>query len=524
MINAIRNFIYTQRAIRFSRKIAENPQWLKHVTDLDAEGLVRLVEPGSKSNFLEQNSASYHELEHRYGVHIWVYAAVNVIAEKSAVPKLVVKDADGEIQDTPLLPPKPNLIHTWDDVNQLISIWLELTGNAYLYHDKDKDRFYPLRPSRVRIVPDEDGNSILGYAYRRTQSNDTLAYARQRRRGQGKAAWMHDDPEIIKWDRKTFEKRWEQYTDYVEKGTLEIPDVPEKEKDDWVPFEAEEVLHFRYPSPTNDYYGHPPIYPLLTSLATELYARQWNKRFFENGAIPPGVLVLPKVMPEKVFESIKNKFIKQYGGVGNRGKPLVLQGGEIGADYKAFPGQHRDLEFLQGLDHSRDEVLAVLNVPHVMVNAQMVNTGISSNSPGVESYRKIFWQDTMMPKQKMKASRWTQHFSETLSDGHTLDYDYSAIQDLKPNYSEMTKSGMNGIRGGMTVQEVRREIYGLPEEWEGVILIPANMVALTPEGQILSQDPEALPEPTEPLALPASEEDETDPLEIVLPAIKEAAY
>ena len=511
MLNAIRNYIHTQRAKRYMRKLATSPQWLKRFSELDAEGLVRLIEPGAKSNFLQSNTASYFDLEHRYGVHIWIYAAVNVIAEKSAVPKLVAKDADGEIQDMELLPPKPNMIHTWDDVNQLLSVWLELTGNAYLYHDTDTDMFYPLRPSRVRIVPDEDGNSILGYGYRRTYTGDSRALVRQRRASAGKAKWMHDDPETLKWDRKTFEKHFDAYRNYIEKGHVELQDIPDREKDDWVPFEASEVLHFRYPSPTSDYYGHPPIYPLLSNLQTELYARQWNLKFFENGAIPPGVLIIPKVLPAEKFKEIMDKLNKQYTGTGNRGKPLVLQGGEIGADYKAFPGQHRDLEFLSGLDHSRDEILAVLNVPHVMVNASMTGSHSSNLSPGIREYERIFWQDTMMPKQKMKASRWTQHFIEKLPDGWTLGYDYSEIPALRPDYAELAKAAALALKAGRTVREVRREIWGVSEEWEGDLYLPGNVMAL--EGTQMPETPQALPMP----------EEDDELLEPMPPALKEAA-
>ena len=518
MINAIQNFIQTQRVKRYMRKVATSPQWLKHFSNLDAEGLVQLIEPGAKSNFLQQNSASYFDLEHRYGVHVWVYAAVNVIAEKSAVPKLVAKDADGEIQDMDLLPPKPNMIHTWDDVNQLLSVWLELTGNAYLYHDKETNMFLPLRPSRVRIVPDEENNTILGYGYRRTHATDNLTYVRQRRAG--KAAWMHDDPETLKWNRKTFKKRFDAYREYVEKGTVELQDIPDREKDDWVAFEASEVLHFRYPSPTSDYYGHPPIYPLLSNLQTELYARQWNLKFFENGAIPPGVLIIPKVLPAEKFKEIMDKFNKQYTGTGNRGKPLVLQGGEIGADYKAFPGQHRDLEFLSGLDHSRDEILAVLNVPHVMVNASMSGSHSSSLSPGIREYRKIFWQDTMMPKQKMKASRWTQHFSEMdmLPEGWTLDYDYSEIPDLRPDYAELAKAAALALKAGRTVREVRREIWGVSEEWEGDLYLPGNVMVLP--GTQMPENPHETPQV---LPMPEEDNEDLDDVEPMPPAYKEAA-
>ena len=518
MLNPIRNFLHQRRIDKFHKEVAASPQW-KNFLDQGLDGLVRLIEPGSKRNFLEQNHASYYELEHRYGVHIWIYAAINAIAEKSAVPKLVIKNDDGEIMDStrlPMLPMQPNKMQTWDELEQLTAIHLELTGNAYIYHDRDTDEFLPLRPSRVRIVPDEGNNGILGYGYRQTNSNENLTYVRARR--QGKAAWMYDDPDLLKWDKATYTKRWNAYHGYVEKGKVELQGIPDNEIDDWVPFNVEDVLHFKYPSPTNDFYGLPPIYPLLTSLNTELYARQWNKRFFENGAIPPGVLIIPKVLPDKVFEQIKDRFVKQYTGTGNRGKPLVLQGGEIGADYKAFPGQHRDLEFLDGLNHTRDEILGVLGVPPEILGMSMGGTHASGLSPGMKEKRSIFWQDTIMPKQKMKAARWTQHFEDQLPDGFSYAYDYEEIEDLRPNYGERAKASINGMRGGMTIPEVRENILGLPAEWEGAIFVPTNLVPITyaqyTAGTIA---PAETPEAIEP---PADDASEPEPIP---DQIKEAA-
>ena len=166
-------------------------------------------------------------LEHRYGVHIWVYAAVNAIAEKSAVPPLVLQNKDGETMETPL-PPRPNALQTWNELEQLIAIWLELTGNAYVYHDEDTDEFYPLRPSRVRIVPDDDGRKVLGYAYNHTIDPNVTAV---RRRGANEG-WIYDDPEVMNWSNKDFwreyEKRYEDYVDYVEKGTVGVQHIPKK--------------------------------------------------------------------------------------------------------------------------------------------------------------------------------------------------------------------------------------------------------------------------------------------------------
>ena len=506
MLKTIRNFLGHRRERQIRRDMLALKR-LEKALETDIEGFVQLVEPGLKKLFLESQSTDYHELEHRYGVHIWLYAAINAIAEKSAVPPLVIKNADGEIVEKAPLPMRPNAMQTWNELEQLIAIWLELTGNAYIFHDKDTNEFYPLRPSRVRIVPDDDGRTILGYGYNHMQSSNITTV---RRRGVSKRGWMYDDPEVLDWSNREFKRRYEKryadYVDSVEKGTVEVQGIPDHEKDNWTPYEADEVLHFKYISPTNDFYGIAPIYPLLTNLQTELYARAWNKNFFENGAIPPGVLIIPKILPKDEFEDMKKSFIKQYGGTKNRGKPLVLQGGEVGADYKAFPGQHRDLEFLNGLDKGRDETLAVVGVPHeVLPGASIMASHTSANSPGIKEKRKIFLQDTIMPKLTMRAARWTAHFRDELPEGHEIGHDYSDIEDLKPDWGERAKAASLAIKNGMTLQEVRREIYDLPEEFEGVLLLPANVQAIQ-----LSASPEqpALVAPDSLYSLPKPEGEE----------------
>ena len=505
MINYVRNFFTHRRNRQHRRDAMLDAQYNKYVSD-GVEGFVTLIEPGAKKQFLQRNNVTYNELEHRYSVHIWVYAAINAIAEKSAMPPLVLKNEDGEMMDSPL-PARPNSIATWDEVEQLVAIYLELTGNAYIHHDTNDDTFWVLRPSRVRIVPGEDGRSITGYAYNRSTSNSNVSYARQLRPGD-KKSWMQDDPDILYWNKKEFKKRMKQYRGWVEKGTIQTEVVNKGDEDDWMPFETNEILHFKTVSPTHDFYGVPPIYPLLTNLSTELYARQWNKNFFENGAIPPGVLIIPKILPEKTFETIKEKFIKQYGGTKNRGKPLVLQGGEVGADYKAFPGQHRDLEFLNGLDHNRDETLAVLNVPPEILGISIGAQHSGSRSPGIRDKKQIFWKDTIQPKLKMRASRWTDHYKDILPDGYTFGHDFEDIDDLKPDYTERTKAASQGLKAGMTVEEVRENILGLSPEWKGYVFVPANMVPIR-----YGEAPQALPAPETPEAMPAPDaDDETEPM------------
>ena len=431
---------------------------------------------------LEHYTNSSYESEYRYGTHIWLYIAIRTIAEKSALPPLVLK-RDDEIVESPL-PPQPNDYMTWTEVNELISIWTELCGNAYLYHDTESNEFHPLRPSRMKIAPADDGRSIVGYAYYKgtaptsnrveLYSTPSLYAGASGADPNSKKAWMYDNPELEGISEKAFKKKLVKLHEWMQKGVMS--EIPVTNTDNWIPFEVGEVLHFKYVSPTSAFYGLSPLTPLLISLATDLFARQWNKKFFENGAVPPGLLVVPGSVNSKDFARIKTDFREEFGGVGNRGKPMVIKGGQEGAQYTPFPAQHQDLEFINGLNMTRDEILALYAVPHEMVGTSMVMTQTSSRSPGIREKRKIFWQDTIQPKHRKKENVWNQHYDlDPEVNGIGFGHDYTDIPDLAPDYLEMGKAATLGLRNAMTVEEVRENIYKLPPKPNGTLWLPSNV-------------------------------------------------
>ena len=430
---------------------------------------------------LEHYSNSAYESEHRYGTHVWLYIAIRTIAEKSAMPPLVLKK-DDEIVDSPL-PPRPNPSASWTDVNELLTIWMELCGNAYLYHDIENDEFYPLRPSRMKVVASDDGKNVVGYAYYKggaPASNRVDVYTTpslyagtntQRKH------WMYDNPEVENLSESEFQKKLETMEAWVTKGVE--PQMTVGNPKDWMPLDVDEVLHFKHISPTSGLYGLSPLTPLLITLTTDLFSRQWNKKFFENGAIPPGILVVPGQMSEKEFKRIKNEFHEEYSGVENRGRNIVIRGGEDGATYTAFPGQHRDMEFGNMLSVNRDEILSIYQVPHAMVNAQMNASHASDLSPGIGTYRRIFWQDTIQPKLRKKADIWNKHYDvNTEESGITFSHDYTGIEDLADDYYELGKAAALARQNGWTIEDIREKIYKLPREAEGTFWIPANIRAV----------------------------------------------
>ena len=479
MLTKLQHFLSEQhhRFIERARAFGQTVKNLAEYSVSYVNGLGRLA--------LEHYTNSAYESEYRYGTHIWLYIAIRCIAEKSAMPPLVLK-RDDEIVESPL-PPKPNAYSTWTDVNELLTIQMELTGNAYLYHDTEANEFYPLRPSRIKIVPDKDGRSILGYAYYKggaPSSNRVELYSTPSlysgaldaylSDNNPRKAWMHDNPELEGISKKEFQQKLVKLQDWMTKGTM--TNVPISEPGNWMPLEVGEVLHFKHVSPTSAFYGLSPLTPLLISLTTDLFARQWNKKFFENGAIPPGLLVVPGAVNAKDFREIKQNFHDEYGGAGNRGKPMVIKGGADGAEYTPFPAQHQDLEFSNLLNVTRDEILALYSVPHEMVGASMMATPSGARSPGIREKKKIFWQDTVQPKNRKKANVWNQHYDlNPEADGIGFGYDYTDITDLEPDWLERGRAAQLGIQNGLTVSETRTNIWKVQEQPEGTLRLPSNL-------------------------------------------------
>jgi len=59
-----------------------------------------------------------------------------------------------------------------------------------------------------------------------------------------------------------------------------------------ITFDADEIIHFKYPNPLNPYRGLSPVKAAEIAIASDREAAKWNWNFFRNSATPRGVLEL----------------------------------------------------------------------------------------------------------------------------------------------------------------------------------------------------------------------------------------
>ena len=204
----------------------------------------------------------------------WVYVAINRIAEAAALVPLNVMQVVGEqrlpVNRHPLedLLNAPNpFLSRFELMEQTVGM-LELTGNAYWFLAGERGiptEIWPLRPDRVRIVPDADAY-VRGYIY-------------------------------------------------------EIDGQQ-------IPLDAVEVVHFRRWHPSNDYYGLSALEAGRTAVASDRAMAEWNRNTFgKDNGVPAGIVNVKDFVTDADFERIKREWRQSYGGPQRR--TAFLRGGGI---------------------------------------------------------------------------------------------------------------------------------------------------------------------------------------------------
>ncbi len=217
----------------------------------------------------------YEQQADEYLRSSWVYVAVTRIAEAAALTPYRVFATSGEArigQDNhPIeqLLRDPNPFVSQFELLEATFGFLELTGNAYWFLAGQPGgapkEIWPLRPDRVRIVPDTR-RFVGGYVY-----------------------------------------------------TVDGVDVP---------LEADEVIHFKRWHPRNDYYGLSALEAAAIASQTDRAMAAWNRNFFsKEKAVPAGIVNIKNMVDDASYERIIREFRETYGGAERR--TAFIRGGDI---------------------------------------------------------------------------------------------------------------------------------------------------------------------------------------------------
>ena len=248
---------------------------------------------------------------------------------------------------------------------------------------------------------------------------------------------------------------------------------PVQDDDKATNYKPENIIHFKLDDPDNDLYGLSLLHSLQRTVATDLFAQEYNSNFFENSA-QTGVIFNMKNSSEPEVERNRTWLELNYVGAKNAHKPLILEGD---IDVKRAVATPQEMQFVELRRFNRQEILTVLDVP----GSKVAITEDSNRSTSKED-DNTFREETVTPLQMV--------VEEELSNSLILEM--FGWDDILFKHREVGRRGMLEMTkmfaelermGVFSVNEIRGE-FGMADITGGDVhciqtaagLIPVELV------------------------------------------------
>lgn len=251
-----------------------------------------------------------------------------------------------------------------------------------------------------------------------------------------------------------------------------VVEVPNKRPA--VPLEEDEVIHFKFPSPFDLFYGTSPVLGAAFGLDMNTHAKTWLINFFMNNAQPTGALVAEDTLGEKEFKRLKDEWERRHKGSGKAGKIAFLTGGlkyqQIGSDLSKMK--------LEGITKDvRDEILACFGVP-----ASKLGLVEDVNRANADANDYTYQKDTILPRLLLIEEKLNEKLMPMFDPALVVKFESPVPEDREFRLKEQTEH----IKSGYSSIDDEREIdglepYNLPETQTPLLPISVMPAGSEPE-------------------------------------------
>jgi HK97 family phage portal protein len=157
-----------------------------------------------------------------------------------------------------------------------------------------------------------------------------------------------------------------------------------------IPFQVDEIIHFKYPSPFDLHYGTGPLLGAQYGVDLNNNLKIHAINYLMNNAQPSGALYTEDSLTDDQFQRLKNQWNREYRGSSNAGKMAIL---EKGLKYQQIGQGLADLNFPDIARSVRDEILAIFGVP-----ASQLGLVEDVNRANAEANDYVYQNGTILPK------------------------------------------------------------------------------------------------------------------------------
>ena len=239
------------------------------------------------------------------------------------------------------------------------------------------------------------------------------------------------------------------------------------------------VKHFKFFSPTDDYYGLSPMMAASVNVDQHNASARHNFNLLNNGARPSGAIVFkPKDesgMSIQLSESQRQQLMSdldlRFTGQNNAGRAMLLEGD---FDWKEMGLAPKDMDFIELKNMASRDIALCFGVP-----SQLVGVPDNQTYSNVAEARLALYEETIIPLAKRIESDMNEYLTPYYSEQLEIKYDIDSIPAMAERRKRIYENVVQAVREGIISRNEARERLDLePVKGADDLYISANLFPL----------------------------------------------
>lgn len=244
---------------------------------------------------------------------------------------------------------------------------------------------------------------------------------------------------------------------------------------------AENLLHLRLPNPYDPNRGLAPMEAANMTASIDYKANQFTENLMDSGGEPGGILSTDYELGKEHVKELQQRWEDRHRGASKAGRVAILTGG---LRYEKTGTSHKEMEFAEQRKWSREEILAIFRTPAIILGLiQDVNRTTAHVA------MNLFWKSAILPRMRIiQDELWTKFFMPraraprqargTIQWGR---FDLSGVEALRDSYTERLEQADKLVQLGYPLNMVNKKLdLGMPDvDWGREPLSDPNKVPIT---------------------------------------------
>jgi len=235
-----------------------------------------------------------------------------------------------------------------------------------------------------------------------------------------------------------------------------------------------ELMHIKLWNPYDVIIGLSPLAPANIAMKSDFKAAAYNEKFFDEGAVPGGLLTTTQRLGDKQFLRTRDQFEERHQSFNKAHRVALL---EQGLKWEQTGLSQSDMQYSELRNLSAERIMQILGMKKTIISkTESLNYAIAKEE------RKAWWQDTCLPIMKLISS--TFNYGLLANVPYIARWDISTVEALHEDYEEKEKTGASIWQMGFTANELNDRLqFGFdPKPWREYAYAPANLLQIEPSG------------------------------------------